>query len=62
MSGKIFMYGWTGKTLHIDLSTGITQIETPETDLLDKWIGGKGLGGNCISVQKPPWTGMIRTW
>jgi aldehyde:ferredoxin oxidoreductase len=38
------MYGYTGKSLRIDLSAGRSQIiDTPE-DLCDDYLGGRGLG------------------
>ncbi len=39
------MFGWRGKILKIDLSTRNIFIETPPTELYEKWIGGKGLAG-----------------
>ena len=39
------MYGWRGKILHINLTTGQYTIEMPPTDLYKKHIGGKGLAG-----------------
>lgn len=42
------MYGWTGKILHIDLGTGKTRVETPETAFYSRLIGGKGMGGHYL--------------
>jgi aldehyde:ferredoxin oxidoreductase len=39
------MYGWTGKILHIDLTTQNFQVETPGIDFYQKHLGGKGMGG-----------------
>ena len=37
------LYGWTGKRLVVDLSTGTTGIESIGEDLLYRFIGGRGL-------------------
>jgi aldehyde:ferredoxin oxidoreductase len=39
------LYGWTGKRLVVDLSTGTTDIESIGEDLLYRFIGGRGLNG-----------------
>lgn len=39
------MYGWTGKILHINLTTQNFQVETPGIDFYQKHLGGKGMGG-----------------
>lgn len=44
------MYGWTGNILHIDLTRHTTEVETPEQDLYDRFIGGKGLGGYYLRL------------
>ena len=37
------LYGWTGKLLHIDLTT--RKVVTRDTrDYVDRFIGGKGIG------------------
>lgn len=37
--------GWTGKVLHIDLSTGELAAHYPARPVYEKFIGGKGLAG-----------------
>ena len=39
------MHGWTGRILHLDLSSGTTRVEKPPRDFYEQWIGGKGLAG-----------------
>jgi len=36
------VYGYTGKILHIDLTTGKTEVETPNEQFYRKWLGGNG--------------------
>lgn len=50
------IYGWCGKILHVDLTCGKWRIETPDTDVLETFIGGKGLGGYYLqSCATLPW-------
>jgi aldehyde:ferredoxin oxidoreductase len=37
------MYGWTGKILHVDLTTGSSRREDIPTELLHAYLGGRGL-------------------
>lgn len=37
--------GWTGKVLHIDLSTGEMAAQYPARPVYEKYIGGKGMAG-----------------
>ena len=39
------MNGWCGKILKIDLSSGRTEVERPEPEIYNRWIGGRGLAG-----------------
>ncbi len=39
------MYGWTGKILVIDLTRKTFEIEEPDRDILNLYVGGKGFGG-----------------
>ncbi len=39
------MHGWTGRILHLDLSTGTTRVEEPPREFYERWIGGKGMAG-----------------
>jgi aldehyde:ferredoxin oxidoreductase len=49
-------YGWTGKILHIDLSSSETRIIRPERALYSKFIGGKGLAGHFLRPHiSLPW-------
>ncbi|MDH4317045.1 MAG: aldehyde ferredoxin oxidoreductase family protein [Desulfobulbaceae bacterium] len=38
-------YGWTGKILHINLSSGEIDVIRPDREIYTKFIGGKGLAG-----------------
>ena len=38
------MYGWTGKTITIDLTEGRISEKKSDTDILHSFIGGRGLG------------------
>ncbi len=50
------MYGWTGKILHINLNNRRIEVETPSIDMLDTYIGGKGLGGKYLrECATLPW-------
>ncbi len=57
MRGKKYaMYGWMGKVLHVNLSTGEHFVETPEQEVYEKYIGGKGLCGYYLwDYVKLPW-------
>jgi aldehyde:ferredoxin oxidoreductase len=53
MSG---MTGWTGRVLHINLTTGITDILTPAPEMYRRFIGGKGLAGYYLRPRVTlPW-------
>ena len=49
------MNGWTGKILHVDLSSRSSRAETPTAELYQKYIGGKGLAGYYLqdAVTEP---------
>ena len=52
------LYGWTGKILRVDLTTGkIT--ETPTSDYVPKYIGGRGVGGRIYWETVPPECGAF---
>ena len=36
------VFDYTGKILHIDLTTGKAEIETPNEQFYRKWLGGNG--------------------
>jgi aldehyde:ferredoxin oxidoreductase len=38
------MHGWTGKMLHVDLTSGLCRREEIPTELLHAYLGGRGLG------------------
>lgn len=42
--GDIF-FGWTGKVLHVDLTTGDMAVQYPPRQVYERYIGGKGLAG-----------------
>ena len=48
------LYGWFGKTLRLDLSTGSIKEEAIEKNLLVTWLGGRGLGAHTIFQEVPP--------
>ncbi|QGY41778.1 aldehyde ferredoxin oxidoreductase [Pseudodesulfovibrio cashew] len=39
------LYGWTGKVLHIDLTTREAVAQYPPRALYETWLGGRGLAG-----------------
>lgn len=50
------MYGWTGKILHINISDKTVEIETPCVEILNQYVGGKGLGGRYLRQNaRLPW-------
>jgi len=52
------LYGWTGKILRVDLTTGkIT--ETPTSDYVPKYIGGRGVGARIYWETVPPECGAF---
>lgn len=42
------IFGWTGRVLSIDLSTGVQRTVTPAREVYEKFIGGKGLAGHFL--------------
>jgi len=50
------MTGWTGRVLHIDLTSGETTVLAPPEELYLRFIGGRGLAGSFLRPQvKLPW-------
>jgi aldehyde:ferredoxin oxidoreductase len=47
-------YGYTGKILHVDLSTGSLQIEEPPEAFYRKYMGGSAMGLYYILRETPP--------
>ncbi|PKM51943.1 MAG: aldehyde ferredoxin oxidoreductase [Firmicutes bacterium HGW-Firmicutes-7] len=48
------MFGYQGKILRIDLSTGTTKIEALDEALAKKYIGGRGLGTKIYADEVSP--------
>lgn len=48
------MYGWTGRCLRVNLSEGKHRIEEINPELLDKFLGGRGLGVKVYSDEVDP--------
>lgn len=42
------MFGWQGKLAKIDLESGECRVETPDPEILRKFIGGRGLAGHFL--------------
>ena len=50
------MTGWTGRILHIDLTTRETAVITPAPEVYHRFIGGKGLAGYYLRPHVTlPW-------
>ncbi|MDT3697923.1 MAG: aldehyde ferredoxin oxidoreductase family protein [Thermincola sp.] len=47
------MFGWTGKVLRINLTTGQINIEHPALDRYQQYIGGRGLGCAMLWEEVP---------
>jgi len=48
------LYGYTGKILRVDLSTGKQWIEYLDDRTLRKWVGGVGLGAKYLYEEVAP--------
>ncbi|PKM96419.1 MAG: aldehyde ferredoxin oxidoreductase [Firmicutes bacterium HGW-Firmicutes-1] len=48
------MFGYQGKILRIDLSTGISKVEALDEALAKKYIGGRGLGTKIYADEVSP--------
>jgi len=46
-------YGWFGKTLRVNLSTGVISEESIDPKVLADWIGGRGLGAWTVAGEVP---------
>ncbi|WP_279388676.1 aldehyde ferredoxin oxidoreductase family protein [Pseudodesulfovibrio tunisiensis] len=42
------IFGWTGKVLHIDLTTREIRVEQPDMDLYREFLGGRGMAGHFL--------------
>jgi len=47
-------YGYTGKILHVDLTTGALEVEQPPESLYRKTMGGSALAMHYL-LQLVPW-------
>jgi aldehyde:ferredoxin oxidoreductase len=47
------MYGWFGKLLHVDLSTGTVEYRDLDEALLREYLGGRGLGVRLVAERGP---------
>jgi aldehyde:ferredoxin oxidoreductase len=47
------MYGYTGKILHVDLTTGALDIETPPPDFYRTYVGGSAMGLYYLLTRTP---------
>lgn len=52
-AGLITMYGYAGKILSVDLSSGRT-VEFPTEDYADRFLGGRGIGAKIYWDEVPP--------
>jgi aldehyde:ferredoxin oxidoreductase len=48
------LFGWFGKALRINMSTGTIIEEEIEPKLLEDWLGGRGLGAHMVYREAPP--------
>jgi aldehyde:ferredoxin oxidoreductase len=48
------MYGWTGRLLRVDLTSGSTTIEEIDEAILRDYLGGRGLGAYLVYTEVPP--------
>jgi aldehyde:ferredoxin oxidoreductase len=46
--------GWQGRLLRVDLEKGTTHVEAIERAVLEKWVGGRGLGVWYLSREVDP--------
>lgn len=47
------MYGWMGKLVRVDLSSGKIKIEEIKEDVLENYLGGRGLGTKILHQEVP---------
>ena len=47
-------YGYHGKILHVDLTTGKLEVEEPEETFYRKYMGGSGMGATYLLKHTPP--------
>jgi len=46
-------YGYNGKILHVDLTNGVLEVETPEDAFYRKYMGGSAMGMHYILREMP---------
>jgi len=47
-------YGYTGKILHVDLTTGKLEVEEPDESFYRKYMGGSAMGATYLLKHTPP--------
>ena len=47
------MYGYQGKILHVNLTTGVLEVEEPEEAFYRKYMGGSGMGAYYLLKHTP---------
>jgi aldehyde:ferredoxin oxidoreductase len=47
-------YGYAGKILHIDLTSGALEVEAPEETFYRKYVGGSAMGAYHLLTNTPP--------
>jgi aldehyde:ferredoxin oxidoreductase len=53
------MFGWIGRCLRVDLSTGKHSVEEIDSQLMNKFVGGRGLGVKIYSDEVDPKTDAL---
>ena len=49
-------FGWRGKILHVDLTSGVLEVENPPEEFYRKYLGGSTMGMVYILREMPPGT------
>ena len=60
MAASRTMAPWTGRILHVDLSTGEQKL-LPTLDLAGRFMGGRGAGGPAGLGLDPAWRRRVRS-
>jgi aldehyde:ferredoxin oxidoreductase len=50
------MHGWKGRILRVDLGTGASAAETLDSELYQRYLGGRGLGAYLVFTEVSPAT------
>lgn len=53
------MNGWTGRCLRVNLTEGKHSVEELKPELLEEYLGGRGLGVKVFTDEVPPETGPL---